>query len=185
MTAESRFYSSQRKLRVLQLLLKIYRSGSQMLMAWLGWKVASQAPQSNGVDIKTMTMFKVSGGGISIGLGTYEVTSQVFLHSFESWKLQFSVTKFPDLQLQEKQKATSKPKSWTSSKIIITKNDSAVVTVSDNANSTFGTKTGEFHFKKWRIAHRNQCEWHLCGVQNTKRNCFLFRYINKNFRVLL
>lgn len=36
MTAESRFYSSQRKLRFLQLLLKFYRSGSQVLMAWLG-----------------------------------------------------------------------------------------------------------------------------------------------------
>lgn len=119
-----------------------------MLMAWLGRKVASQAPQSNGLDIKTMTLFKVSGSGISIGLGTYDITSQVFLHSCESWKLQFSVTS-PGLRLQEKQKATNKPKSQTSSKIIITNNnDSAVVTVSDSANSTFGTKTEEFHFKK-------------------------------------
>lgn len=96
-----------------------------------------------------MSLFKVSGGRISIWLGTYEVASQVFLHSCEGWKLQFSVTKFPDLLLQEKKKATNKPKPRTSGKIIITNNnDSAVVTVSDSANSTFGTKTEEFNFKK-------------------------------------
>lgn len=131
-----------------------------------------------------MSLFKVSGDRISIWLGTYEVASQVFLHSCEGWKLQFSVTKFPALLLQEKKKATNKPKPWTSGKIIITNSDdSAVVTVSDSANSTFGTKTEEFNFKKWRIACRNECEWHPCGVQNIKRNCFLCRYINKNLRV--
>lgn len=110
--------------------------------------MASQAPWSNGVDIKTMALFKVSAGGISVGLGTYEVTSQVFLHSCESWKLHFSVTDFPDLWLQEKQKATDPPRSWSSSKIIMTNNDTAVVTVSDSANSTSGIKTEEFNFKK-------------------------------------
>lgn len=70
MTAESRFYSSQ---RFLQLLLKIYRSGSQVLIAWLSWKATTQAPWSNGVDIKTMTLFKGSGGGISMRLEVCEV----------------------------------------------------------------------------------------------------------------
>lgn len=33
------------------------------------------------------------------------------------------------------------------------------------------------------MAHRNECEQHLCGVQNIKRKGFLFRYINKHVRV--
>ena len=110
--------------------------------------MASQALQNNRVDVKTMTLFKVSRGGISIRLGTYEVTSQVLPHSCESWKPQFSATKFPDLRLQEEQKAAKNPKSWTARKILIINNDSAVVTVSDSANSTSGTQTEEFNFKK-------------------------------------
>lgn len=122
---------------------------AQVLQKWKPGADGLAWLRRDSVDIKTMSLFKVSGDRISIWLGTYEVASQVFLHSCEGWKLQFSVTKFPALLLQEKKKATNKPKPWTSGKIIITNSDdSAVVTVSDSANSTFGTKTEEFNFKK-------------------------------------